>query len=173
MFPQMISLNCIKYMEEVEGRDNHVYPDSSGYPTIGIGHLLTAVEQGTGTIIINKVPVEYRIGLTDKQVDDLLLQDMYTAEQIVSRVVNVLLNQNQFDALCSFCFNIGNVNFTKSTLLRLLNNGNYAAVPEQMRRWNKAKINGELIVMKGLTNRREKDISLWSGKWECKHSLAA
>jgi len=163
MGSQRISLTCIRYMGVVEGRAHHIYPDTEGNPTIGVGHLLTVVELGTDTIIIDKVPVDYRLGLTDRQVDNLLLQDMRTAEQTVNSKVEVTLTQSQFDGLCSFCFNIGNTAFTNSTLLKLLNKGNYAAVPSQMRRWNKARVGGELVVIQGLVNRRESDISLWLG----------
>lgn len=162
---QKISPNGILYMEGEEGREKFEYLDSTGNPTIGIGHKLTVIELGIGTIVINTDPVEYRYGLTDKQIDDLLLQDMSLAELTVNRFVTVLLSQHQFDALCSFCFNIGVTAFTNSTLLRLLNNGNYKSVPEQMRRWNKGKVNGEMVVIKGLVNRREHDVSLWEGSW--------
>ncbi len=163
------SKNGIDFMVEVaEGREYSEYPDTAGNPTIGIGHKLTVVELGTGSIVIQGSPVEYKNGLTHSQVDDLFLQDMYPVEKAINELVKVPLTQNQFDALCSLCFNIGIPRFTKSTLLRLLNTGNYVSVPEQMRRWNKETIKGVLTVSKGLTNRREFDISLWAGIWHSK-----
>jgi len=155
-------------MEDIEGRESNEYMDRTGNPSIGIGHKLTTVELGTRTIVIHKTAVAYDNGLNDFQIDSLLLQDMFTAEQTVNRMVKVDLNQNQFDSLCSLCFNIGNWNFTDSTLVRLLNMGNYESVPVQMRRWNKGKVDGKLIVIKGLVNRREDDILLWEGAWKSK-----
>jgi lysozyme len=164
---QRFSSNGMRYMESVaEGRKHHEYHDTSGNPTIGIGHKLTVIELGTETIDICGETVQYKNGLTDKQIDDLFFQDMYSAEETVNKVVDVTLNQNQFDALCSLCFNIGNKAFSDSTLVRLLNNGNYWSVPSQMERWNKERVDGKLVVRKGLVNRRKLDISLWEGTWK-------
>jgi lysozyme len=68
------------------------------------------------------------------------------------------LNQNQFDALVSFAFNVGDGAFRSSTLLRLLNQGQYDQVPAQLRRWNMD--NGHVV--QGLINRRNKEIALWN-----------
>jgi lysozyme len=69
--------------------------------------------------------------------------------------------QNQFDALVSFAYNIGGPHFEGSTLLQVLNQGNYYAVPGQMLRWNRA--GG--VVVPGLTNRRRDEGALF-----CSHS---
>jgi GH24 family phage-related lysozyme (muramidase) len=72
------------------------------------------------------------------------------------------LNQNQNDALVSFVYNVGDGNFQKSTLLRLLNQGNYAAVPAELKKWTKARQNGQLIDLPGLVRRRAAEAELFS-----------
>jgi lysozyme len=144
--------------KEWEGLVTHEYLDSGGAPTIGIGHLLTRSERTSGKIIIRGQAIDYRDGLTEQQCWDLLDQDLDDAERAVNAAVTVPLNQNQFDALVSFTFNVGDSAFRGSTLLKLLNQGQYDQVPAQLKRWNKD--NGHVV--QGLTNRREKEITLWN-----------
>lgn len=145
------------HLISIEGWYSVVYLDSGGEPTVGIGHLLTRSERASGKIRIDGIPVAYRHGLTEAQILALSRQDTLDAAATVNRLVKVSLNQNQFNALVSFTFNIGNQGFADSTLLRLLNQGLYQEVPKQMRRWKYD--NGEEIP--GLINRREKEIKLW------------
>lgn len=154
-----MSEHGLELLKQWEGSKNKLYYDSAGLPTIGVGHLLTKSELSSGKIIINGVPVKYDGGLSDQQVLDLLSQDVNPAAQVVTNKVTVGLNQNQFDALTSFTFNVGGAAFTGSTLLKLLNQGQYDEVPGQLRRWNKA--GGKVV--QGLINRRENEIKLWNG----------
>jgi len=96
--------------------------------------------------------------LTDQQVLDLLSQDVNPAAAAVTTRVTVTLSQNQFDALVSFTFNVGIGAFSGSTLLKVLNQGQYNQVPDQLLRWNKA--GGKVVP--GLTNRRQNEIKLWN-----------
>lgn len=144
--------------KEWEGLVTHEYLDSGGAPTIGIGHLLTRSERRSGKVMIGGLTVVYRKGLTEQQCWDLLDQDLEPAEKSVNEAVTVPLNQNQFDALVSFAFNVGDGAFRSSTLLKLLNQGRYDDVPTQLRRW--IRDNGHVV--QGLINRREKEITLWN-----------
>lgn len=73
------------------------------------------------------------------------------------------LTDNQRFALISFVFNLGESRLITSTLLRLLNAGDYASVPAQLKRWNKETLaDGTVRVNEGLTNRRASDIALWN-----------
>jgi len=157
-----VSKAYFKHLEEIEGRDSNVYPDSGGEPTIGIGHLLTNSERKSGKIIIGSAPVRYAGGLTDNQIEALAKQDSWVAVKAINDLVNVPLTQNQFDALVSFVFNIGTgkAGFAGSTLLKKLNLGLYEEIPAQMRRW--VRDNGRIV--EGLINRREKEIALWLKK---------
>ena len=129
-----------------------------GYLTIGYGHLLTKDELTSELVEIGNVNVEYWQGLTEEQAIELFDQDLDWAESAVNRNVNVELNQNQFEALVSFVFNVGSGAFRKSTLLRKLNVGEYDEVPNQLRRWTRS--GGR--VMQGLINRREHEIEHWN-----------
>jgi lysozyme len=65
-----------------------------------------------------------------------------------------------FDALVSWTFNLGPTNLSSSTLLKVLNSGDYEGVPAQIKRWNKA--GGK--VLEGLVRRREAEALLFEGK---------
>jgi len=92
------------------------------------------------------------------EAEDLLQSDLRKFEGGVIQYVAVSMNQNQFDALVSFAFNLGLANLKGSTLLRLLNHGQYTEAAEQFLRWNKA--GG--MALPGLTRRRaaERDLFL-------------
>jgi len=156
-----ISQHGKELLAEWEGAKTEVYVDSAGLPTIGIGHLLDS-----GFVInIAGEQVDTREGISQAQMYQLLEQDLIPAENRVRQDVIVLLNQNQFDSLVCFTFNVGTNAFRTSTLLKVLNAGNYQAVPDAMRLWNKVTDpnTGAKIVSSGLVNRREKEIKLWHG----------
>ena len=81
-------------------------------------------------------------------------------ENYVNTAVTVPLSQNQFDALVSWVYNFGNGNLTSSTMLKVLNAGDYEEVPAQIKRWNKA--GGK--VLEGLTRRRQAEADMFEGK---------
>ena len=155
-----MSQHGLDLLTQWEGCELEVYNDSAGLPTIGVGHLLTKSELMSGKITLGGVPVKYSDGLTQQQAETLLGQDLDPTEAAVNNGVKVKLSQNQFDALTSFTFNVGVAAFTSSTLLRLLNQGQYAQVPEQLMRWTRA---GGRVVQ-GLVNRRQNEIKLWNGQ---------
>ena len=90
--------------------------------------------------------------------DRLLAEDLAEFEKYVDTYVTVALTQNQFDALVSWTFNLGPGNLKESTMLKKLNQGLYAEVPDEMRRWNKA--GGK--VLEGLIRRREAEAKLFN-----------
>ena len=87
----------------------------------------------------------------------MLKDELVEYEGYVNNLVTVGLNQNQFDAMVSWVYNLGGGNLKASTLLKVLNSGDYAGVPEQMLRWNKA--GGK--VLEGLTRRRQAEADLF------------
>ena len=155
-----MSEQALELLKQWEGFETKVYDDSAGLATIGVGHLITKSEQTSGAIVISGLPIQYADGLTDQEVVDLLGQDVQPAEQAVNGGVQVVLDQNQFDALVSFTFNVGAGAFNSSTLLKVLNQGHYDQVPDQLRRWNKA--GGQVV--QGLVTRRENEVKLWDGQ---------
>jgi len=100
--------------------------------------------------------------MTKDECDLRLREDLRSAEADVKRYVSVPLTQGQFDALVSFVFNLGGANFRSSTLLKKLNQGLYNDVPEQIMRWNKARVGGKLTVLNGLTRRRAAEAAIFS-----------
>lgn len=146
-----------------EKRLNKAKDDGYGFLTIGVGHKLTHSELMSGKITIaNDSQEMWREGLSNEQIDILLRRDVRWATNTVQFWVEVPLTQGQFDALVSLTFNIGAEAFRRSTLLKLLNQGNYAEVPNQMRRWNRSAG----AVSHGLKKRREAEIEyLWKAEY--------
>ena len=99
------------------------------------------------------------MGDTCTEPEDLqmLKEDCSEAEGCVSMAVDVELSQRQFDALVSLVFNIGCGAFRGSTLLKLLNAGDYAAAQQQFLRWDKQA--GKVLA--GLTRRRHEEADLF------------
>ena len=143
-----ISQEGIALIKKFEGCELEAYRDSVNVLTIGYGHTKD-VKEGDK---INQDEAEH-----------LLQEEMPEYEGYINEMVNVPLEQNQFDALCSCVFNLGPKNLSESTLLRVLNDGKYDEVPEQIVRWNKA--GGQ--VLEGLVRRRQAEADMFEGKkWE-------
>ena len=148
---QKISENGLKFIAEHEGMILHLYNDPANHATIGVGHL---VHHGP---ICGNEPEEFKHGITKERAMEILQSDVITAENTVNKLVKVPLNQNQFDALVSFVFNIGETQFTSSTLLAKLNNKDYQVVPRELNRW----VHGEGKKLPGLINRRRNEGNLF------------
>lgn len=131
-----------------EGLRLDAYVDPVGVWTIGYGHTGPAARKGNT--------------ITKERAENLLTQDVREAEADVTRLVKVPLSAGQFDALVSFVFNIGEGAFAKSTLLRELNAGRYAAVPGQLRRWVYGTVSGQKVILPGLVKRRSDEAVLWA-----------
>lgn len=115
-----ISNRGTELIKRLEGLELTAYRCSAGVLTIGYGHTRGVK---TGDVI------------TGRQADALLHEDLQVAELTVNTNVRVKMTQGQFDALVSFVFNVGAGNFTRSTLLKKLNAGDYAGAAEQFDRW--------------------------------------
>jgi len=96
--------------------------------------------------------------ITPAQAEAALEYDLNETAAAVESLVHVDLTDNQFGALVSFAFNVGITAFKKSTLLKKLNRGEYAAVPGELAKW---KFN-DGKVMQGLINRRAAEAGLWA-----------
>ena len=139
------SKNCYDLIKEFEGCKLEAYPDpaTGGEPiTIGYGH--------TGGVKLGEV-------ITQEQADEYLISDVKRFADAVNQMVTVPITQSEFDALCSFAFNLGIGNLRNSTLLRKLNSGNKDSAANQFLVWNMA--GGR--VMAGLTRRREAERTLF------------
>lgn len=121
------------------------YLDGGGVPTDGWG---------------NTHKVVMGIPISQEKADADLLANVQDAVDAVNDYVTVPLKQAQFDALVDLTFNIGVGAFKRSTLLKLLNAGDYEGAHKQFDRWNMD--NGKVI--KGLQRRRDAEQSLWSSE---------
>lgn len=134
----------IDLIKKFEGCRLEAYRCPAGIWTIGYGHT-KGVKEGQK--------------ITQEQAEELLRDDLRVYEQAVESCVKVPINQNQFDALVSFCYNCGGEALRTSTLLRLLNESKYSEAGEQFLRWNKA--GGKVLA--GLTRRREEEREMFLG----------
>ena len=140
-----ISKEGIALIKRFEGCSLSSYLCQANVPTIGFGST-KGVKMG--------------MEISQERADMLLLEDVEVFEKAVNELVEVPLEQNQFDSLISWTFNLGPTNLKNSTLLKVLNNKNYDEVPTQIKRWNKA--GGK--VLQGLIRRREAEALLFEGK---------
>jgi lysozyme len=138
----------ISLIKKFEGCELKAYQCSANVWTIGYGHT-RGVSDGDSC--------------TQKDADDMLVDDLQEFEGYVNELVDAELTQSQFDALVAWTYNLGPTNLKSSTLLKRLNEGDMADVPHQIRRWNKA--GGK--VLDGLIRRREAEALLFQGEaWE-------
>jgi len=143
-----INQEGFKLLTAFEGCELTAYDDGGGVWTIGYGHTGDDVFPG--------------LTISQTQAEDLLIGDLEKFESYVEDAVEVQINDNQFSALVCFCFNVGpgTEGFGGSTLLKLLNDGDYQGAANQFPVWN--KVNGE--PWPGLTRRRLAEQALFSGK---------
>ncbi len=134
------------FIKEKEGLRLEAYRCSAGVLTIGYGHT-------AGVVSGMKIDLA--------QAEKFFLDDLeQKAESVVNRLVKVPLTQGQYDALVSFTFNLGAGNLMKSTLLRLLNAGDYAGAAGQFERW--VKSGGKVTA--GLVKRRKEEKEMFLTK---------
>lgn len=145
-----VSQTGVDLITSFEDTRTKAYDDGVGVWTIGIGT----------TVYPNSVKVKQGDTCTLEQAKTYFKYDLAKFEKTVNESVAVPINQNQFDALVSLTYNIGAGAFKGSTLLKLLNKGDYQGAADQFLRWNKA--NGK--VLNGLTRRREAERALFLKK---------
>jgi len=130
--------------EQFESCRLTAYQDTSGVWTIGWGHI-AGVKQGDTC--------------TSDQADAWLQQDIQWAASVVNRAVRVSLTQQEFDALTDFVFNVGSGAFYKSTMLCLLNAGDYQGAADQFDLWDRS--GGKVVA--GLLRRRQEETQEFEG----------
>lgn len=125
-----------------EGFRPKPYKDAGGVVTIGYGHTRSAI-----------MPSQ----VTEQEALQLLREDLEYFERVVATLVRVPINENQFSALVSFAYNVGEGALRNSTLLRKLNSGDYPAAAAEFSKWTKA---GQQE-LKGLVRRRSAEEQLF------------
>ena len=139
------------------------YLDPVGIWTVGYGHVLhdahgRVLRGPTMQPIVDAIyPLAHR---TREHAERLLVRDIRTVATGVRTACGpVPLRPHQRGALISFAFNVGLAALHRSTLLRRVHAGAYDAVPDELRRWNRA--GGKILP--GLVRRREAEARLWQG----------
>ena len=146
------SKNCIDLVKKFEGLFLKSYYCPASIVTIGWG---STMYQDGRKIKMGDV-------ITLAQAEELLMWEL-NKKTIALHGLN--LNQNQFDACLSFIYNLGIGAFNKSTLLKKIKvNPDDATIKDEFMKWNKARVNGQLVELKGLTNRRKFEVALYYKK---------
>lgn len=141
------SENAFKLAQKFEGCELTCYADPTGLATIGFGNTSTVLQSDIG---IKTIPMPVAV--------QLLCDDMKNAGQWVNELIVSQLNQNQFDSLCDFVFNLGAHHFQNSTLLQYLNTNRFEDAANEFDKW----IYAGGVIENGLIARRaaEKELFL-------------
>lgn len=127
-------------LEMREGSRSTAYKDVKGIWTIGVGHTGPEVVEG--------------LRWTQDQITNALRKDVGIAEDAINNNVKVELTQYQFDALCSFIFNVGVGAFKRSTLLKVLNRGDFHQACLEFDKWH---------IPPQITSRRDSEKNQFAG----------
>ena len=128
-------------IKQFEGLYLKSYVCPAGVVTVGYG----------ATRDINNKPLELNTTITIEEAYKLFERDIKLKEEAILSLVSIKLNKNQLDALVSFVYNIGIPQFRRSTMLKLLNKGDYIGASNEFDRW----VNAGGRPLKGLILRRE------------------
>lgn len=143
------SKNCINLIKLFEGYKAKAYLCPASVVTIGWG----------STMYTDGRKIKMGDTINEQQAEHLLMWELKN-KSIALHGLN--LNQNQFDSLLSFVYNLGIGAFAKSTLRKkILTNPNDPTIKDEFMRWNKARVGGELMELKGLTRRRTCEAELY------------
>jgi lysozyme len=141
-----VSRAALELIKRFEGYRQKAARLPDGRWTIGHGHTLTAREGAE---------------VSETDAEALLVYDMIAVQHAVNENTLAPIGQNQFDALCSFAFNVGLDNFRRSQVLKRLNAGAAVQAACAMELWRKADFEGERIVVDALVRRRAAEKALF------------
>lgn len=139
-------LTLIKQFEGLVLKPYKAHP-SEKYLTIGYGHYGSDVKQDTK--------------ITKVEAENMLKSDLTKYETFVNNFVKVAINQNQFDALVSFTYNLGGGALQKSTLLKKLNDDDYIGASKEFLKWTKITTKNGMEELGGLVKRRQAEMKLF------------
>lgn len=147
-----IGVEGVELIKSFEGFRSAPYKCPAGVPTIGYG--ATFYPNGKKVTMTDRA-------ITEQEATDLLRNTLENFEKYVDSYCRDDVNQNQFDALVSFCYNLGPANLKASTLLKKINaNPNDETIRAEFMKWVKA--GGKTL--KGLVRRREAEANLYFKK---------
>jgi lysozyme len=144
-----VSQNCLELIKHFESLALKAYLCPANVPTIGYGT----------TIYPNGNKIRLGETCTVLQAGNYLKHDLAYFENMTDAYTRDDVSQQQFDALVSFCYNVGTANLKSSTLLKEINANPIAhdKIKAQFLRWNR----GGGQVLRGLTRRRNAEAYLY------------
>lgn len=153
-----LSENGFNLIAEFEGFRSVPYLDAVGIATIGYGN--TYYLDGR------------KVKMTDKPISQseakalklaIINQDFAPAVNLMfsDEIAQGKINQNQFDALVSLAYNIGTVALKNSSVYKYIKAGDFKSAANAFLSWNKGRVNGQLVELKGLTRRRNAERGLF------------
>lgn len=146
------SKQAIEIIKKYEGLFLNAYLCPASVPTIGYG----TIRYPDGK------PIKLGEKITLKKAEELLTWEV---EKIATQIPDLKLNQNQYDALVSWVYNLGIGNFLKSTLYRKVKvNPEDPTIKDEFMKWTKARVGGKLTILKGLVRRRTEEYNLYAQK---------
>lgn len=148
------SVNFYNLLVQFEGLKLKAYLDSASIPTIGIGTI--------------RYPQGNKVLITDTcSESDANIWAKYEADKMALKLSELLIGgtyqQNEFDALMLLMYNIGSKALADSTVLKRIKTST-GDIDAAWMMWNKARVNGKLTEIAGLTNRRKKELQLFNQK---------
>jgi len=147
-----VSKAAIALIKHHEGVRSRPYRCPANLWTVGVGHLI-----GDGKLL----PDSYNRTFSQEEIDGILKSDLRRFELGIHKMLpNVPLRQHEFDALVSFCFNLGLGCFQRSTLRQALLRGDKKAAMESLVKYCRA--GGKIL--RGLQIRRLDEKALFEGK---------
>jgi GH24 family phage-related lysozyme (muramidase) len=151
-----VSPQGVSFIQRFEAFVAKPTADASGHCSVGYGTLL---HEGACDGRASEQP--YLSGIADDEARRLLTRDL---AQVVAAVVQTSgrpLRQNQLDALASLVYSIGMPRFQRSRLARLLADGNFGPIADEIRKWTRARVGAEVVDLPGLVRRRSAEADLW------------
>lgn len=148
-----ISDTLVNGVKHFEGLYLERYLCPTGHWTIGYGHLCPA----------DQLPI------TEAEANDLLMADLKQAASDALRLAAVLKYEPQYrlDAIASWIFNLGAGNFSASTLRKRINEEDWAAAANEIKRWKYGTVKGKKVELPGLVRRRDWEAKVfWNGDYD-------
>lgn len=145
-----ISVEGLNFIKRFEGVRNRPYRCSAKLWTVGVGHLI-----GDG----KSLPKDWNRTFTEEEINALLIRDIRRFERGIRMYIKVPLRQCEYDALCSFAFNLGLGTLQRSTLRQKINRNDKEGAAKEILKYCRA--GGKII--KGLQIRREAEYKMFLG----------
>lgn len=147
-----------------EGFRSKAYLDVANIPTIGYG----TINYNYGIPGAPRKPVKMGDTISEISARELLIRQVDAHASTIYLYIKIQLTQSQFDALSSFQYNLGAhiLKDSGATLAKHINNRDFEKAAVEMKKFNKARVNGVLQEVKGLTNRRNEEAAMLLKKSE-------